>query len=148
MGIAGHEDILVAVALTDEHAEELLNGQGDVLDLFACEELEVEQHLVVARTTAMYLLAYVAQLAGEHELYLRMDVFDTVFDDELAPLGQSINLLQLGQKLLQFVFLEQPNALEHGDVGHRAQHIVLGQIKVHFAVAPHGEALDILVYLY
>lgn len=148
MGITGHEDILVAVALTDEHAEELLDGQGDVLDLLAGEELEVEQHLIVARTTAMYLLAYVTQLAGEHELYLRMDVLDAILNDELTPLGQGINLLQLGQKLLQFVFLKQSDTLEHGDVSHGAQHVVLGQVKVHFAVAPHGEALDILVYLY
>lgn len=148
MGITGHEDILVAVALTDEHAEELLDGQGNVLDLLAGEELEVEQHLVVARAAAMYLLAYVTQLAGEHELYLRMDVLDAILNDELAPLGQSINLLQLGQKLLQFVFLKQSDTLEHGDVGHGAQHVVLSQVEVHFAVAPHGEALDILVYLY
>ena len=96
----------------------------------------------------MYLLAYIAQLAGEHELHLRMDIFDTVFDDELTPLGQGINLLQFSQELLQFGLLEQPDTLKHGDVGHGAQHVVLGQVKVHFAVAPHGEALNILVYLY
>ena len=117
-------------------------------NLLAGEELEVEQHLVVARAAAVYLLAHVAQLAGEHELYLRMDVLDAVFDDELAPFGQGVDLLQLGQELLQLGGGEQADALEHGDVGHGAQYVVLGQVEVHFAVAPHGEALDILVYLY
>lgn len=148
MGVAGHEDALVAFALADEHVEELLDGLGDVLDLLAGEELEIEQHLVVARAAAVYLLAHVAQLAGEHELYLRMDVLDAVFDDELAPLGQGVDLLQLGQELLQLGGGEQADTLEHGDVGHGAQHVVLSQVEVHFAVAPHGEALDILVYLY
>ena len=117
-----------------------------VHQLVAGEELEVYQHLVVARAARVYLLAHVAELAGEHQLHLRVYVFHAVFDDKPALVGHVVDVLEFGGKRHELVVGEQTYRLQHGDVGHRAQHVVLGEIEVELAVAAHGEALYLLVY--
>ena len=113
----------------------------------AGKELQVDEHLVVARTSAVDLLAHVAQLACEHELHLRVNILYAILDDKLAFLARVVDGLQLREQGLQLIAAKQSDALEHGDVGHGAQHVVLSEIKVHLAVAAHGEALNLLVYL-
>ena len=147
MGIAGHQHFLIAFALHNQHMKKLLNSLGNVFQLSTGEEFQVEQHLVVARTATVNLLAYIAKLTRQHKLNLRMNVFDAFFYHKLATLGRCVNILQLGQQQCQFIFCQQTYGLKHGDVGHGAQHVILGQIKVHLTVASHGETLYILVYL-
>ena len=95
----------------------------------------------------MDLLAHIAQFTGEQHLNLRVDVLDIILDDEFATLCQLVDVLQLRQQLHQFVFLQQSDTLQHGDMCHRAQHVVLGQIKVHLTVTTDGETLYLLIDL-
>ena len=113
----------------------------------AGEELQVYEYLVVARASRVYLLAHVAQFAGEHQFHLRVNVLDAFLYHELAPLALFINAFQLGQQHGQLVLADEPDTLEHGDVGHRAQHVVWCQIEVHLAVASHSEPLYLGVNL-
>ena len=64
----------------------------------ARKELQVYQHLVVARTARMNLLAHVAQLAGEHQLHLRVNILDALLNDELATLADLIDVFQFLQQ--------------------------------------------------
>lgn len=82
------------------------------------EEFKVYQHLVVARASAVNLLAHVAKLARKHELHLRMNILYTVLNDKLAALAHGIDVLQFGQKCLKLVAAKQSDRLEHGDVCH------------------------------
>ena len=126
MGVAGHQDVLVAFALADEDVEQLFDGFGYLLDLCTGEEFQVEQHLVVARASAVYLLAYIAQAAGQHQFHLRVHVFHSVFYHEFSLFGLRIDVLQRGKQLFQFVGGQQADAFEHGNVGHGAKYVVLG----------------------
>ena len=91
----------------------------------------------------MYLLADVAQPAGEHELDLRMYIFDPVFDDELSRLGHGVDAAQFGGECIEFVAGEEPDAFEHRDVGYGAEYVVGCEVEIHFTVAPHGEPVDV-----
>ena len=95
----------------------------------------------------MYFLAHVAQLAGEHQFHLRVHVLYSLLNAEESLLAYSIDVLQLGQQRFEFILFHQPDTFEHGDVGHASHHVVLGQIEVHFAVAPHSEAFYLAVHL-
>ena len=147
MGIARHEHLLVLLRLLYQFVEERLHLVGDVHQLVAREELQVDQHLVVARAAGVNLLSHVAEAARQQHLHLRVDVLDVVLDGELAALAQLVDVLQLGEQHGQLVFAYQSDALKHRDVGHRAQYVVLRQIEVHLAVAAHGEPVNLLVYL-
>lgn len=57
---------------------------GNVLQLMACEELQVNEHLVVTASSGVYLLSNVAEFAGQHELHLRVDVLHVRFYLELS----------------------------------------------------------------
>ena len=147
MGVAWHEHVLILVALGNEFIKERLYLCGDVHQLTASEELQINQHLVVARTTTVNLLAHIPQFGGEEHLYLRVNVLHPIFYNKLATLAHGIDILQFGKQLLQFVGLKQSDALKHRDMCHGTKHIILGQIEVHLAVATNGEALNLFVYL-
>ena len=91
MGVARHQHVLVTIALRYQHVKQLFDGLGHFLDLCARKEFQVEQHLVVTRTAAVNLLAYIAQTARQHQFHLRMDILDALFDDKFAPLGGCID---------------------------------------------------------
>ena len=95
----------------------------------------------------MDLLAHISEFAGEQHLHLRVDILHIVLNHELATICQLVDVLQLRQQLRQLVFLQQSDALQHGDMRHRAQHVVLGQIKVHLTVTTDGETLYLLIDL-
>ena len=94
----------------------------------------------------MYLLAHVAKAARKHQLHLRVDVLYAILNDELAGLAQGVDALQLGKKLHELGLFQQSDRLEHGDVSHASEHVILSQIHVHLAVAAHGKAFNLLVY--
>ena len=147
MRIARHEHVLVLVALLYEFIEQHLHGIGYLHQLVTRKQLQVHQHLVIARTSRVYLLAHVAKLAGKQHLHLRVYVLHAVLDGKLAPFAQFVDALQLAQQHWQLVLADESYAFEHGDVGHRAQHVVLGEIEVHLAVTSYGEPLNLLVHL-
>ena len=147
MGVSRHEHALVALALGQQLIEKGLHAVGDVHQLMPREQLKVYQHLVVARAPAVYLLAHVAQTARQHQLHLRVNVLNPVFNHEAAVVAQLVYGLKLSQQAAQLIGRKQPYALKHRYVGHGAQHIIFGEIKVEFTVAPDGESLDFLVNL-
>ena len=113
----------------------------------ARKELQVYQYLVVTRTARVNLLAHVAQLARQHQLDLRVDILHAVFYHELATLAYSVDVLQFCQKQGQLVLADQPDTFEHGDMSHRAQHIVWSQIEIHLTVSTYGEPLYLGIHL-
>ncbi len=84
MGVTGYDYVFVAVALAEEYVEESGNGFDEVFDARADEQLEVDEHLVVARASGVDFLANVAEPACEHEFDLRVDIFDAFLDSEVA----------------------------------------------------------------
>ena len=76
-----------------QQAEQALHVLDDLLDLTAQENPQVDQYLVVSRTSAVNLLARVADPFGEQELHLRMDVFDTFVDREASGYDVGMNFL-------------------------------------------------------
>ena len=147
VGIARHEDVAIAFGLLLQHVEETLDSLDDGLDLVAHVELEVDEHLVVAASARMDLLADVAQAAREDELHLAVDVLDALLDDETAFAGIAVDLLHLAEQDVELVTGEQADAFEHGDVRHRAKHVEGRKIEVHLAVASDGVAFDVLIDL-
>ena len=133
----------MAFALGLQRVEEGAHSESHLAELAAREELEVEQHLVVARAAAVYFLAHGAEPAGEHELHLRVHVLDAVLYDKAAVGGLAVNVAQLVQEHGQFVVGYEADAVEHGHVGHGAEHIVRREQEVELAVVAHGEAVDL-----
>ena len=76
-----------------------------------------------------------------------MYVFDSFFDCEISSEGLAVYVFQLCEEVGKFVFADESDAFEHGDVSDGAQNVVLGYVEVEFAVAAYGVALDFGVYL-
>ena len=70
MGVTRHKDVLEPLTLLLKLAEERHHPVGYLAQLVAYEELQVYEHLVVARPSAVYLLAHVAQTPREQQLHL------------------------------------------------------------------------------
>ena len=98
-------------------------------------------------STRVNLLSHITEFAGEHQFNLRVNILDIVLDNEVATLAHGIDVTQFGKKSGKLLFSQQVYRLQHSDMSHTAQHIVLGKIEVHIAVASHGEPLYFLVYL-
>ena len=97
MRVARHQHVLILLALLDEFVEQHLHAVGNLHQFVACKEFQVHQYLVIARTAGMNLLAYVAELARQHQLHLRMNILYAVFDDEHATLRNGIYIFQFSQ---------------------------------------------------
>ena len=69
MRIAWHEHVLILLALLNEHVEKLDGETSDLLKLVAHIQFQIDQHLIVAATSAVDLLANIAQAAGEDQLH-------------------------------------------------------------------------------
>ena len=70
VGVSRHEHVLIGLALRLQRVEELFHQAHDAFQAVAREQLQVEQHLVVARASAMDFLAHIAQAACQHKLHL------------------------------------------------------------------------------
>ena len=147
MGVSRHEHVLVPLALRDECVEKLFHGLAYALQLVACEQFQVHKHLVVARTSAVYLLSRVAQRAGKHQFHLGVYVFDALLDDKVAFLYCAVYVAQLIVEALHLIGGKHAYALEHGAVGKRPQHVVTRQQQVELSVPTYREAFDFRVNL-
>ena len=97
MGVTRHEHIFVLVALLDKFVEKDFYFVGDFLQFMTGKELEVDEYLIVTTTTRMDFLTHIAQFARKQHLDLRMYIFYIVFDDELAPFTELVDISQLGE---------------------------------------------------
>ena len=145
MGVPGHQYVAVAFAELLQAVEECLRVVGDLAQLVAQEELEVDEYLVVARTPRVDLLAHVAQPAREHQLDLRMDVLGVGLDLETPGLDLRGDLPEPRGERSELLGGQQPDLLEHGDVCQRSFDVVACELQVEFAVLTYGVLLDHLV---
>ena len=147
MRIAWHEYPLILLTFRLQFVEEDFHAVGNLHQLMACKQFQVDQYLVVTGASRVNLFSYIPQFAGEHQLHLRVDILHSLLDAELPLLAYRIDILQLRQQLLQLVSLQQPDSLQHGDMSHRAQYVIRSQVEVHLPVTSHGEALDLRIHL-
>ena len=82
--VAWHKNIFVAFALLLQLCKEAADILCHEAKLLADEEFQIDQHLVVAAASRMYLLADVAQAACEHQFHLRMHILHAFLNDELS----------------------------------------------------------------
>ena len=84
----------------------------------ARKKLQIDEHLVVSAAPRMNFLAHVAQLAGEHQLHLRMNILHSVFNLKCSGFAKGVDAFEFGQEWRQFSLLQESDVGEHGDVGH------------------------------
>ena len=147
MSITRHQHIFKTLTLAYQHMKQLFYGSSNLLNLRTREKFQIEQHLIVTRTTTMYLLTYITQFTRQHQFHLRVYIFHSFFYHKLPFLGSRIDIFQFFKQKSQLFLRQQTNTFEHGDVSHRTYHIMFSQIKVHLAITSHREAFYILIYL-
>ncbi len=145
MGVAGHEFVFVGFAQGLQASEECIDGVGYVAELVAHEELEVDKHLIVARSSGMDFFADVAEALCEHEFNLGVDILDARFDGKPALVDDFENVGQRREQHFQFVAFEQPDRFEHPDVSHRANHVISGKTQIEFTVISDREFFNYFV---
>ena len=141
MRIARHQHPLILLTLLQQFVV------GYLHQFVAGKEFQIHQHLVVTRTSRVDFLAHVTQFTGEHQFHLRVDILHPVFYLKLAAFTNGIYLFQLSQQLFQLVSLQQSYRLKHGDMRHRAHHVVGSQVEIHLPVSSHREALYLGIHL-
>ncbi len=145
VGVSRHQHRLVTFAEFLQPVEDDLHGVGRLPQFVAQEQFEVHQHLVVARTPRMDLLARIAQSAGEHQLDLRMDVLGTGLDLETPGLDLRGDLPEPRRQRRELFGGQQPDFFQHGDMGQRPLDVITCQPHIQLAVVAHGVFLDHLV---
>ena len=73
-----------------------------------------------------------------------MYVFHSFFYLKLTHVSLVIYLFEFGEQDLELFFCQQVDRLEHGDVGHGAEHVIFGEVEVHLTVPAYGEFLYLL----
>ena len=140
--VAGQQRLLVLFTQHLEIAEQGEHLAADRLQLVPQEELQVHEHLVVARASGVDLLAHFTQLAGEQQLHLRMDVLDVVFQGEIPGCDALGDASEGGVQRGVFLRAEQPDLLKHLDVRAGALHVVACQPEVEHPVVADRETID------
>ena len=141
MGVARHEHLLIFLAQKLQAVKKMACRLCYPAQLIAHEQLEVYEHLVVARASGVDFLSEVAVALGEHELHLRVYVLNTLFYAEFTAVYGVENLAQPLEQCVEFILFEQPYRLEHCYMGHGALHVVARQLQVEFAILSYGEFL-------
>ena len=143
MGVARQQHLLELLALALEQAEQGQHLVPEAAQLIPQVEFDVDQDLVVAAAPGMNLLAEVAELAGEEEFYLGVNVFHIILQHKGARRDAGGDFVQSAQQGLQLVGAEQADALQHRNVGLRALHIVGCEPQVEDAVVADREVLHL-----
>ena len=147
MGIARHQRVLVLLAERLQAVEEQLHLVGQLTHLVAIEQLQVYQHLVVARAPRVYLLTHSPESLRQQVFHLRVHVLYALLYREVASLYVSGYALQFCRQHRQLVGSEQPYTFQHRDVSQRSLYVVASQLQVQFAIVAYGEILYQLVYI-
>ena len=142
MGITRHQHPFVPFGQSLKRVEQAFGTHDDPVDLAPQVDPQVDQHLIVPRTPAVYLLAGVPDFPGKHQFDLGMDVLHIVLDTEFAGFHLLIYGFQFALHVGEFGRGEQPDGFEHPGVGQRTEHVRFGQVHVHLAVATDGETID------
>ena len=113
MSISGKEYVLILLAEGLESREQGDDLFSQIEDLVFQEEFQIHEHLIVARTSRMDLLADISQSAGQKKLNLRVDVLDVIFKYELTSFYFFQNRIQSFCEDLKFVCCQQSDAFQH-----------------------------------
>ena len=143
MGVARQQDVLVLFALALEQAEEGQDFVPEAAQLVPEVKFDIDQHLVVAAAAGVNLLAEVAELAGEEEFDLGVNVFHVILQHKGARRDAGGDFVQSAQQNLQLVGIQQADAFQHRNVGLRALHIVGCEPQVEDAVVADREVLHL-----
>ena len=142
MRITGHKHILILLGLCHQGVEQLLDTLLQMNKRATREELQIDHHLIVTRTTCVDTLTRIATHLCKQELYLRVNILNTILNGEITRQHLLIYLLQtLGQRIAVLIG-NQANRVQHLHMSHITQHIGLGQVEVQLAVATYGKLLD------
>ena len=145
MRIAGHQYLAIALAQLLQTVEERAHAVRRLPQLVAQKEFQIDQHLIVARTAGVNLLAHLAQPPREQQLDLRVHVLRPLLDLEASGLDLAADLRQPRQQDLQFVGRQQSDMLQHPNMRHRSFDVVLRQPHIQLPVVAHGKPFDHLV---
>ena len=118
MGVAGHEHLLVALALSLEGVKEACYTLHNLLDFAPDKEAQIHKHLVVARPPGVDFLADVAKAACEHQFHLRVDIFHSILNHKPPSNCVGIDVAQCRKQRVEFILGKKPYRLEHRDVCH------------------------------
>ena len=113
----------------------------DGLELVTQEELDIHEDLVVAGPSGVDLLAHLAELPGQQQLHLGMDVLDIVFEDEGAGLDAVGDAPERRGQRRELVRAQQADMLQHLDVRQRALHVIAGEPAVQDPVVADRETV-------
>ena len=147
MRISRHKLILMLLWKGLQPPEKPLHCLRDSLQLIAEKQLQVYEHLIIARTPRMYLLSDIPKTRSQQELHLRMHILHSLLNDELAALYRVGDILQSRKQHVKLLLREKTYLLEHLYVGHWALHVITRKAKVEFPVTTHRERLYKLVRL-
>src|SRR5690606_29299320 len=142
---AGHQIILVCLTALLQYGKEPLCQGGNLHNSRTGIQLEIQQHLVIAGTTTVDLLAYITQSSCKHQLNLRVDVFYPFFNPDTLSTCYPVQLPQLSKEQIQFLTLEKTYRLQHYNMGHTTKDIKLCQFGIQFSVTTYREVLYLLV---
>ncbi len=118
-----------------------VDSLSNMPDLVTHKELEVNKHLIIARTAGMNLFANVTKPGCEHELHFGMHILNTLLYHKVATLYNIGNILKSLDKQVKLIFFQQPYALKHTYMSHRALHIVARKAQIKLAVTTHSKFL-------
>ena len=103
MGVAGHKHRAVAARLLIERGEKHGDVTHEVFNLAANEKAQIHEHLVVARASGVDFLPHVAKTAGEHQFHLRVNIFNSVFNQEIPCFYFSVDFAQGSSEHFQLI---------------------------------------------
>ena len=142
MGVTRHQHVSILVAQLLQALKQSFGMLSHHSQLVTHKEFQIDQHLIVTRATRVNLFAHIAQLAGQHQLNLRVNILDTLLDHKFTALGRCVNLCQRFKQHIQLLFFEQTDALQHTNMRHRALDIIFSQSQIQFTIATYGKLLD------
>ena len=73
--------------------KQLFYRLSHLFQLGTSEQLQIKKYLIITRTTTMYFFTHITQSTGQHQLYLRMHIFYSIFNHKLSPFCFCIDIL-------------------------------------------------------
>ena len=130
------------LAAFEQGIEEQPHAFDERANFLPQKKLDIDQHLVVARSAGVQLPARVAEATGEFEFHLRMHVLHLRFDDEAPADGVRMQRAQFALQVLRLVGSEELDRGKHAHMRDAAQHVERRELSIEAAVATRGEFVD------